>query len=586
MANVAWNTPYTDYIVWSQYLPQYFNQHYAGQFSYQILIALSTNFIGYGIAGLCRRFLVYPSYCLWPASLVTIALNQAFHSDKNIPVITPFFRRVMTTSRLRFFSYVFIAMFIYFWFPDYIFQALSIFNWINWIAPDNVALSAVTGWQNGMGLNPFPTMDWNTLLFDYTDPLMVPFFNTVNKTIGCFFATMVVFAVWFTNTYNTGYLPINSNHVFDNTGTLYNVSRAINSKGLFDPEKYEAYSPANLAAGNLIAYMFFFSIYTSTMSYAYLYHRHEIGMGFRNLWHSIKPNKNRGESSKYEYKDVHTKLMEAYPEAPEWWYLLTLVIAIAFGCAGIAGWQTYTSVGVVFFGIALCLIFVIPVGIIKAITGIEVTLNVLAEFIGGSWVAGNALAMNFFKAYGYVTCATALRFSNDLKIAHYVKIPPKHTFTAQIGATLVSTLVCTGVLNFQINKIPEVCTVGQVNHYTCPGINTFFTAAVLWGTVGPPKLFGKNGQYTAILVGFPIGLILPFIIYYAQKKFPKLNWLRQTHPVALCYGALSLAPYNIAYVWPAVPISWFSMVFLKKRYLAFWSKVYFLPSFYSFSCFP
>lgn len=46
------------------------------------------------------------------------------------------------------------------------------------------------------------------------------------------------------------------------------------------------------------------------------------------------------------------------------------------------------------------MIFVIPIGIIKAMTGIEVTLNVLAEFIGGMWVEGNALAMNFFKSFG------------------------------------------------------------------------------------------------------------------------------------------------------------------------------------------
>lgn len=80
--------------------------------------------------------------------------------------------------------------------------------------------------------------------------------------------------------------------------------------------------------------------------------------------------------------------------------MLCLVASIAFASGGIAGWQTYTTVGVVFYGIALCLIFVVPVGIIKAITGVEVTLNVLAEFIGGSWVAGNALAMNYFKSFG------------------------------------------------------------------------------------------------------------------------------------------------------------------------------------------
>ena len=64
------------------------------------------------------------------------------------------------------------------------------------------------------------------------------------------------------------------------------------------------------------------------------------------------------------------------------------------------GWPTYTTLGVVPYGLLLAVIFVIPVGVIKAMTGIEVTLNVLAEFIGGMWVEGNALAMNFFKSFG------------------------------------------------------------------------------------------------------------------------------------------------------------------------------------------
>lgn len=51
MANTAKSLPYTQYIVWTQVLPQYFNQPYAKSFAYQILIALSTNFIGYGLAG-------------------------------------------------------------------------------------------------------------------------------------------------------------------------------------------------------------------------------------------------------------------------------------------------------------------------------------------------------------------------------------------------------------------------------------------------------------------------------------------------------------------------------------------------------
>jgi hypothetical protein len=140
-------------------------------------------------------------------------------------------------------------------------------------------------------------------------------------------------------------------------------------------------------------------------------------------------------------------------------------------------------------------------------------------------------------------------------------------------ATIISSFVCTGVLNFQMNQIEGVCTVNQKDHYTCPTINQFFTAAVLWGTIGPKKVFGARGQYTALLVGFPLGFVLPFFFFYAQKKFPKQTWLRQAHVVAIIYGGISWSPYNLSYTWPSVPIGYLSMIFMKKRFLGFWSKV-------------
>ena len=88
-------------VIFVQYLPIYFNQPWASNFGYQggsntiinpgsishcrtlVLVTLSTNFIGYGLAGLTRRFLVYPSFAVWPSNLATIALNV---SDKVSPV--------------------------------------------------------------------------------------------------------------------------------------------------------------------------------------------------------------------------------------------------------------------------------------------------------------------------------------------------------------------------------------------------------------------------------------------------------------------------------------------------------------------
>lgn len=69
-----------------------------------------------------------------------------------------------------------------------------------------------------------------------------------------------------------------------------------------------------------------------------------------------------------------------------------------------AAWPTNTSVGTVFFGIALAVLFTIPTGIIFATTGIEVEYNVLAEFIGGAWQPGNALAVSIVSMLAY--CST------------------------------------------------------------------------------------------------------------------------------------------------------------------------------------
>ena len=91
-------------------------------------------------------------------------------------------------------------------------------------------------------------------------------------------------------------------------------------------------------------------------------------------------------------------------------------------------YETYTSPAVVVFGIAMALVFVVPLGLINAVTGVQVTMNVMAELIGGAISPGNALAMNYFKVillysicefssradelffpqmYGYITTAQA-----------------------------------------------------------------------------------------------------------------------------------------------------------------------------------
>ncbi len=140
---------------------------------------------------------------------------------------------------------------------------------------------------------------------------MLPFFTTLNKFAGNFFSLFVVLGLWYSNAFNSGYLPLNSNRIFDNKGNLYNVTKAIDANGLYNQTKYERYSPAFLAAGNITIYIFFFSIYTATLVYSVLYHWHEIKLGFIEFYSSFR-NKAIKEEDKYE--DVHNRLMSAYKE--------------------------------------------------------------------------------------------------------------------------------------------------------------------------------------------------------------------------------------------------------------------------------
>lgn len=85
---------------------------------------------------------------------------------------------------------------------------------------------------------------------------------------------------------------------------------------------------------------------------------------------------------------------------PEFWYLTIMVVALALGITGLAVWPTYTSPAVPLYGVAMCLVFIVPTGIVTAMTGLPISLNILAEFFGGLMAEGNALALNYFKCYG------------------------------------------------------------------------------------------------------------------------------------------------------------------------------------------
>jgi len=101
------------------------------------------------------------------------------------------------------------------------------------------------------------------------------------------------------------------------------------------------------------------------------------------------------------------------------------------------------------FASAIGVVFIIPLGILEAVSNCSIGLNVISELVGGFVVPGKAIAMNMFKSYGCICLWNALCFARDLKLGHYSKLPPRSMFRAQLVATFISVItVLLSIYNF------------------------------------------------------------------------------------------------------------------------------------------
>ncbi|KAI3404173.2 hypothetical protein KGF56_003073 [Candida oxycetoniae] len=555
---------YVSYNLHVQMLEIFYNNKWV-DFGYQVLLILATNYLGIGFAGILRRFSIYPHKAIWPTILPTIALNRALLQKETKENINGW-----EISRYKWFFAVFGFSYMYNWIPTYLFNALSYFNWPTWIAPNNVNLVAVTGSASGLGMNPFPTFDWNILNFNGC--LVYPFYAQLNQYIGTMLAFFVIIAIWYSNHKWTGYIPINTASLFDRFGNRYNVKDIVDENNMFDQTKYAEVGPPYYSAANMVVYGAFIAIYPFSITY-------EVFMNRKSFWSAVKGlarGFKNSKSSVYEgFHDPHSTMMRKYKEVPDWVFLIVLVISIVLAIVCVKIYPTQTPVWGVFFAVGINFLFLIPLTAIYATTGFSFGLNVLVQLIVGFALPGNGLALMFIKAFGYNINGQAQNYISDQKMGHYVKVPPRAMFRCQMLSIFVSSFLGLAVLNFQIKSIPNYCSPTNTQKFTCPSSTVFYNASILWGVIGPKKVF--NGLYPILqwcfLIGFLMAIPCIIIKKYGPKKYTKFF-----QPTLVVGGFLFYAPYNLSFYTGGLYMSILFMWYLKNRYLAWWQKYNFVLS--------
>ncbi|KAM3445235.1 hypothetical protein NHJ13734_000573 [Beauveria thailandica] len=529
-------------------------------YAFQMLFGITTLCTGYGLAGLARRFLVWPAAMIWPADLVNCALFYSLHDHSpSDPAKT----NGWSIGRYRLFLIIGTSAFVWYWFPGWIFQGLSYFTWICWIAPNNVIVNKIFGAAHGYGLMPI-TFDWTVISGYVGSPLIPPFHAIFNVILGVL-ATFVFLScgIHFSGTWFSNYLPVQSGDSFDNMGKDYNVSRILDANFKFNETAYHQYSPLFLPTQFALAYGTSFAAVSAVLIHVALYHGREILDQFK--------------MARHQEDDVHMRLMKKYRDAEDWWYAALFVVMMAISFAVVAGWDTGFPAWAFVVCILLPIIWLIPIGLVQAITNMQLGLNVLTEFIIGYMVPGRPLAMMMFKNYGYVSMSQALYFAQDLKLGHYMKVPPRVMFASQLIASIWSAIVQILLMNWALDNIPDVCSRDQKDRFTCPGGRVFYTASVVWGAIGPARIFSHGAIYSSLQWFWLVGAVTPILTWLLARRWPK-SFLRYINTPLIFGGAGQIPPASV-YIylcWGIVGVVF--NFFIRRRYTGWWLQYNYITS--------
>lgn len=560
---------------------------------YQLLLTLSTQILGYTFAGLTRRFLVRPSGMIWPGTLMSAAMFTTLHKEENKAA------NGWTISRWKFFYAVWLSAFLFYFLPGLLMPALSYFNVVTWFAPDNVVVANLFGVVSGLGLFPV-TFDWAQIAY-IGSPLLTPFWAAMNVVGGLVVVMWVIAPIaYYSNWLYSSYMPILSAAVFDNTGNVYDVSKVLTKDFVFDREAYSKYSRVFLPITYVLSYGVQFAGLAALLTHTICWHGKDIWTQWRRSLDetgeepkaayrpvsgvtneqsgppSQAPRLNPARSSLsmdnlMSREDVHNRLMRRYKDAPMLWYLATFVSMTAIGIFVVEYYPIHLPWYGLLLALGICSVLFIPIGIIMAVTNQHSSIYLICQLVAGVMFPGRPVANMVFVTYGYISSAQGIKFAADLKLGHYMKIPPRILFAVQMVATVVSSLTQIAVLNWMFKNVPDICTPQAINGFTCPIARVHFNGSILWGVVGPSEFFGPNATYRCLVWAFVIGAILPIPLWlYARHRRDSI--VRKIN-LPVLFGSLGWIPpatgLNFS-VWAVV--CYVFNYLIKNRAQAWWAK--------------
>jgi hypothetical protein len=273
-----------------------------------IIFALVTQCLGYGLAGLTRRYIVRPAAMIWPGNWGVISLLTTLH-EKNISDSTNTDKQLYKTSRLRFFMWAALAMFIYQWLPSFIAPSLMAISTLCYMFPTDNKLKLFGSATQGTGFLTF-TFDWT--IANAAGSITTPLWALVNQFVGVWIFTWILIPwFWsnnvFGNDQDLGANPaqgpngtgefllghaLNYAGIFDANGTSLDVLSLLSpiDKMSLDVERYDAVKPIRISTYFAIEYVCSFMVVAAVISHVALWYGKDLWMRLRTAMRDLDEN--------------------------------------------------------------------------------------------------------------------------------------------------------------------------------------------------------------------------------------------------------------------------------------------------------
>ncbi|KAJ7917773.1 OPT oligopeptide transporter [Mycena leptocephala] len=385
----------------------------------------AVSIIGFSFTAFVRQILIYDPAFIFPVSLQQVTLYRTIHKGSD----------AQANRQMRGFGVICTAVFVWQFFPEYIFPMTAALAPLCWIDGHNKAASFVGSGMGGMG-----TLNVSNIT---SSVITQPFFVQAILFTG-FVITMWILVpiAYFGNMWGSPNFSVMSNGVFTKNGSAYPFASLLTKDGQFNQTRYDRVGLAYAGAQYLWCIFFAYAAFIS----------------------SFQHDGNLPEVSAIEWISIFAAA-----------FIVLLVIVLKG--------HVYMPLFTLFVALAVGAVATLPMSLVYAISGYRVDVGYFNELVYGYMLQAPGASRHPLGQLTY-------RLISGNKIGHYMHVPPRDIVVCQLIGTTVGIVDATmlWVLSTKLDYLREIKTDPN-GEWTGQDLKSYNTAGIQYALVGRRNLF-------------------------------------------------------------------------------------------------